>query len=447
MLRLPIPEQLVSDLNLAAEKILSFDSAVRIFSHHDADGIAAGSILAKALVREERKFHLSIVSGISDEVIQWISKEKDRLVVFLDMGSGDIEALDSLGPEIIILDHHQPMDYSGTALEINSHRYGIDGTREASGSTMAFLLSLTMNSGNSNLAHLSLAGSTGDRQHVGGFRGINAKIAETGEKEGLLISRKGLNLRNVPLRRALSASYDPFVKGLSGREKEVEKLLEDLKIDGEKRASELYEDEEKRLGSILLLRLLKQGCRSDIVDELISKKYLVPSLNIYVSEIADYMDASAKKDSGVAVSMAMGDESSLYKAKELAEEYGEVVLKALLTLEKNRAKEMENIQWFWSYESEVASAQAGIGMQYLLNQEKPAFCLTETNDGKIKISARGTKYLISKGLNLTEVCRAASKVGGKGGGHDIASGCSIPAKKKKEFLEIADEIVGKQLKK
>lgn len=445
MLRLPIPEKLVSDLNSAAEKMLSFDSTLRIFSHHDADGIAAASILAKSLVREERRFHLSIVSGISEEVLDWISKEKDGLVVFLDMGSGDIETLDSLNSEIIVLDHHQPVEYSGNVLEINSHRYGIDGTSEASGSTMAFLLSLAINSRNSDLVYLSLAGSTGDRQHVGGFRGMNAEIAEMGENEGVLVRKKGLNLRNAPVWRALRDSYDPFVKGLSGREEEVKKLLEKIKIDGEKRVSELNTDEEKRLGSILLLRLLKQGCRPDIVDELIGERYFIPSLNLYVSEIAEYMDASAKKENGIAVAMGMGDESSLYKAKEMAEKYNELVLKALLTLEKNGAREMENIQWFWSYESQVASAQAGIGMQYLLNQEKPAFSLTETADGMIKISARGTKYLISKGLNLTEVCRAASKLGGKGGGHNIASGCTIPKENRKKFLKLADEMVGEQM--
>ena len=108
---------------------------------------------------------------------------------------------------------------------------------------------------------------------------------------------------------------------------------------------------------------------------------------------------------------------------------------------------MEHIQWFWSYSSEVASAQAGIGMQYLLNQEKPVFCLTEIEGGGMKISARGTRYLVSKGLDLAEVCRTASKFGGSGGGHNIASGCTISADKGKEFLKIADEMVGRQMKK
>ncbi len=446
MLRLQIPEKLASDLKKASETLLFSDSSVRIFSHHDADGISAASIVAKALIREDVQFHLSIVSGVRDEVIEKIEKENDSLILFLDMGSGDIERLDALGKDIIVLDHHSPKEYQGKVLEINSHRYGIDGTSEASGSTMAFLLSLAINPSNSDLAYLSLSGSTGDRQHVGGFKGINKRVAELGESEGTIEGKKSLNLRNTSLKDALAGSTDPFFREISGRADRAEELIKSMKIDPEKRVSELTEEEEKRLGSVLLIRLLKQGCRADVVDELITWRYLSRKMGIYVSEIADLMEATSKKDPGIGVSMGIGDEGSLYRAKEMHEEYHSELMKALLTLEKNGAREMEHIQWFWTYGEEVGSAQAGIGMQYLLNQEKAVFALTDIDDS-LKISARGTKYLVSKGLNLTEVCReAAAKVGGNGGGHNIASGCTIPAKERKDFLKIADEMVGRQLK-
>jgi single-stranded-DNA-specific exonuclease len=446
MHRLNIPEKLAEDLKKASESILSHDSSIRVFSHHDADGISAASILAKALFREGKEFHLSIVSGITDEVMEKIEKERDDFIIFLDMGSGDIEKLDKLDAEIIVLDHHRPLDYTGNVLEINSHRYGIDGTSEASGSTMSFLLSLAMSRENSDLVHLSLSGSTGDRQHVGGFKGINSMVAELGEKEGVIEGKKGLNLRNLPVKDAISRSTSPFFRGLSGRDSEVDEFLKPLGINGEKRISELSEEEEKKLNSALLLRLLKQGCRPDVVDELITWKYFHKETGLYVSEIADFMESTAKKDAGIGVSLGLGDESALYRAKEMYESYSEELMKALLTLEKNGAIQMEHIQWFWTYSSEVGSAQAGIGMQYLLNQEKPVFALTEGEEDNIKISARGTKYLISKGLDLSEICRQVAKnLGGKGGGHNIASGCTIPKKKRKEFLKKADEMVKKQI--
>jgi len=40
---------------------------------------------------------------------------------------------------------------------------------------------------------------------------------------------------------------------------------------------------------------------------------------------------------------------------------------------------------------------------------------------------------------------SAKRVGGRGGGHNIASGASIPADKVDLFLNIADGIIGRQM--
>ena len=63
-----------------------------------------------------------------------------------------------------------------------------------------------------------------------------------------------------------------------------------------------------------------------------------------------------------------------------------------------------------------------------------------------KASARATKSLVTKGLDLAVALReAASQLGGDGGGHNIASGASIPKGKEEKFLTLVDEIVGRQL--
>jgi single-stranded DNA-specific DHH superfamily exonuclease len=65
----------------------------------------------------------------------------------------------------------------------------------------------------------------------------------------------------------------------------------------------------------------------------------------------------------------------------------------------------------------------------------------------VKISARGNKLLISAGLDLSAALRkAAEAVGGVGGGHNIASGASIPPGSEEKFLAMVDEIVGEQVK-
>jgi single-stranded DNA-specific DHH superfamily exonuclease len=65
----------------------------------------------------------------------------------------------------------------------------------------------------------------------------------------------------------------------------------------------------------------------------------------------------------------------------------------------------------------------------------------------VKVSARGNKLLISKGLDLSMALRkAAESVGGVGGGHTIASGASIPPGSEEKFLASVDRIVGEQLR-
>ncbi len=66
--------------------------------------------------------------------------------------------------------------------------------------------------------------------------------------------------------------------------------------------------------------------------------------------------------------------------------------------------------------------------------------------GKIKISARGTRKLLQKGLDLSvAMSEAAKNVGGIGGGHDIASGAAIPVGTESKFLKDVDSVITEQL--
>ena len=63
-----------------------------------------------------------------------------------------------------------------------------------------------------------------------------------------------------------------------------------------------------------------------------------------------------------------------------------------------------------------------------------------------KVSARATRGLVAAGVDLaTGLREAASEVGGNGGGHNIASGATVPKGKEEKFLGLVDEIVARQL--
>jgi len=106
---------------------------------------------------------------------------------------------------------------------------------------------------------------------------------------------------------------------------------------------------------------------------------------------------------------------------------------------------MKNIRYLKTENMEAGAIVSGLGIRYLYT-DRPLLTLNRKDD-IVKISARGSKPLVSRGLDLSVALRkAAAAVGGAGGGHTIASGASIPPGSEERFLELVDEIVGEQLR-
>jgi RecJ-like exonuclease len=83
-----------------------------------------------------------------------------------------------------------------------------------------------------------------------------------------------------------------------------------------------------------------------------------------------------------------------------------------------------------------------------LDPGRPIIGLAEKRDekGVVKVSGRGTRDLVDEGLDLAKaMSEAAARVGGIGGGHDIAAGASIPSGAEEEFLEALDAIISAQV--
>jgi len=107
---------------------------------------------------------------------------------------------------------------------------------------------------------------------------------------------------------------------------------------------------------------------------------------------------------------------------------------------------MEALRWFESPEMPLAGTQAGLAMNYLLPADLPVFVFSEMGDQPTKVSSRGLIRQVERGLDLASVCRkAASEVGGEGGGHRVASGATIPPGARERFLEVANRELAVQL--
>jgi single-stranded-DNA-specific exonuclease len=419
---------------------------LRIVSHYDADGIAAAAVMSGALARENRQFHLTMAKGFDESLVTRLAKEGSDTVVFLDMGSGQVESLEKLEGTVIALDHHKPIRKSKKVLQVNPHFHDMDGMTEVCASTLSLLLAVTLDPCNWALAPVALAGAVGDRQHMGGMKGLNRQILDEASDKGYVETQKSLNLKGSTVLKAISESVDPYFVGLSGRPDNVTAFLDSMKVNPDTPLGSLDEFYRRKLTSMLSLRLMGQGCRPETVEELVTEIHWIPSLDLSAADLADLLNACGRQDhESLGVAISLGDRDALEEARALRGEYNRKLLEKLLSIEADGAENAEHIQHFEAEDASLAGAECGLAMQYILDQTKPTLALS-TAGKKVKVSGRGTKHLVSKGLDLAVAMkRAAEGVKGTGGGHAVASGATIPLDRKDEFVSAVDKIVGKQL--
>ena len=156
---------------------LPSSSRIRVVSHYDADGISAAGVLCTALYRAGFEFHATLMRNPFTKGFDRLKNEHNELIIFSDMGSGQIEPIEHIDCKAIILDHHQYLtaQTSKNIIQINSNLLGIDGNYEASGATLSYAFAIELDPANEDLAPLALAGATGDKQFIGGV----ARVKQT----------------------------------------------------------------------------------------------------------------------------------------------------------------------------------------------------------------------------------------------------------------------------
>jgi len=418
------------------------EGRVRIISHHDADGIFSAAILSTCLLKEGISFQVSLVKGLDEPLIEKLNEEKNKLVIIADMGSGDIDLVDKLDSKVIILDHHKLQTETTKALQINPHLAEMNGGDVLCGSLLSFLFAIAMDEKYWALAYLALAGAIGDKQHLGGFKSANARILEKAVEKGEISVRRALLLEGES-KDAIVSSIDPYF-GFDNTDA-VEKMLTGLGITLTENIEELGQKKTELLTSALTLRLIEQGARTEALENLVGDILWSEKINRSLNSLAEDVNACGRvREEAVGLQYCYGDREAEKKVRSLRKDYEEKIMTNIRKLKAEKSFKKENIQFFYCGEPRIAGALAGIGMLYFLDQKKATFALTVL-EKKTKVSCRGTKYLVDKGLDLALACKeGASSVGGKGGGHSIASGALIPRGQEEKFLEIVDGLVGEQ---
>ena len=419
----------------AADAIIEHD-IVRLVSHNDADGLSAAGIMCNALYRRGILFHTTIVSQFDLSTLELIEKTSNGPVILCDMGSGQVE-LTSKIKEAIIIDHHKPTGKL-EHVHFNPHLTGIDGSSDICASCGAYMVARQMGE-NTDLAGLALAGATGDKQAI---KGGNKFILDEAIEKKVITVKKGLRLGDDPVGEILEYSADPYLD-ITGDKEKIKDFLNKLGIKG--RLSDLTEEQLVKLSSAIVLKLARQGS-FPAIDSLIGDKYILNNEVVHnIYDFVNILNACGKVEkAGLCLSLCMRDATSVDEAMAIAREHQRGIIGTIRKV-REQIKSGRNMRYVHLEDSSGTGIIAGTMTRYIY-PDKPFITLNEVED-KIKISARGTRKLVSSGLDLATALREASiSVGGMGGGHDIASGATIPKGTAMKFVDILDSIIERQLK-
>lgn len=472
--------QLDAFLNAAAQaakvihETVGRDGFIHVFSHLDADGIAAAGIMGKTLFRLDARFRLRITQWVDEKIISEIVADKPELVILTDFGSGYLNLLNEKIPhfKVLILDHHQVAGTTENSnfVQVNPHLHGMDGATEVSGSGVAYFVAKAVDPRNVNLSPLALVGALGDMQDRYEQRklgGLNELIVQDAVAANLVKVEKDLTFfgrETRQIHKTLSSTTNPFIPGLSGEEDKAYAFIRSVGIEpkvGDKWRAlrDLSEEEKKRLCSALADYLLSKGLHYEVTN-LIGYIYVLASEEPRTPlrdarEFAVVLNSTGRMNRpSLGIAICMGDRSTaLEEANTVLEGYRKDINKYLSwVMEKpERLKELENIYVVNGEDfvnEKVIGTISSILITSLLNIEKPLLAYAKVEgEGVAKFSARTTDIAIRKGVNLGEVMRiAAEQVAGKGGGHNIAAGGQSPLDKVDDFVKIANDLIGKQLK-
>ena len=441
-------------------KAIERQDEVLVVTHIDADGIASGSIAYKALERAGKEVKIRFVKSLGEDEIEEIADE-NAFVWFTDLGSGQISLIEEKGIDFIVSDHHIPE--KATKNQLNPHLFGYDGSIELSGATTSYLIARNLGL-NFDLSAIAIVGAVGDLQDnaYGRLVGLNRFVVDEAVKNGFIEIRKDLRFfgkQTRPVYKMLEYTYDPYLQGISGNERGSIEFLRSLGIelkeeDRWRRWIDLSIEEKRKIVSEIVKLLLNSNYPYSLIIRIVGESYILRDEE-EGTELKDAMEFSTLLNATarygqeqIGLKICLGERGKVFaKARSLLANHRRNLSDGLRFVNEIGIEELENIQYFHAGDK-ILDTIVGIvaGMSYSFsNRNKPIIAFAENEDG-IKVSARATKDLVKKGVHLANALKfAAEKVGGSGGGHDIAAGATIPKGCEKEFLKILDEIIGKQM--
>ena len=388
---------------------------IEVYAHHDADGIAAASILCHAMLRAGIRFRLRVRQEIALSDLGG-----DTAYLLCDLGAGT----EDLPRDVIVVDHHLPL--SEGEFHVNPRLYGIDGDRELSSAGTAYYVAQKLGD-NRDLAGLVIPGIIGDGQQM---KGPNLEIFNEGITNGIIVPDRGITLPGRDMTERWHMATGPYLDGISGAEERIADII------GQSR------DPAQGSDGIKLDTLLSQ-----VVLEAAPKTTAASLLSVYgdtfhlqreviedAHALTAVIDACGKAGFGdIAATLCMRSSHNLDRAWEIARQHHGRVIAAVRT-----AHPVEGHKGVY----EITNATLASDVSDILARDVPHAVpvLVYARGGDLcRISARcppGTT------ADLGPLVRAlAGSCGGNGGGHLLRAGATIPCDKVGMFAKGWQEAV------
>jgi len=463
-----LPKEMVSDLKHASEDVRSAESAL-VVTHIDADGITSGAIASSTLRRLGVDFEVSFEKKITEDTISRVNSSECDIVWICDLGSAYLSEFNRQG--LVITDHHVPDhkrrrnqttldEFVGTH-HLNPHVYGASGSYEVCGAGMTYLLSKFVDNSNTDLSPLAIVGAVGDFQDSRESKLVSYNRVILEEAIELKLVSSEIDLRffgrcTRPLVKFLQYGTDSPIPGINDSYSNCIKVLNRLGIplkDGDRSRTwmDLNRDEREELTGFLLENV-NDSMKSQLLGEIyaINEYSNIPEM-FDAKEFATLLNSCGRYDDAeVGHRICLGDVSALDIAAENRAEHRKNISMALSYVKENHLiRERRFVQYF-DAGGEIRETVIGIVAGMLMGSGEvreglPILAFADADDG-VKVSARSSRALTDKGLDLSIVMKTASElVGGYGGGHVIAAGATIPKGEEERFLDIVEDLVSSQI--
>lgn len=427
-------------------------SEILSIHHTDADGISSGAIIKSLLSSMGLPFR-QIANNLDQpwenflDTINAQIKPKSA-IIFSDCAPSAIilhkMLQDKPDVHFYILDHHvfqhdPTQSLSESIYNANPTEFGLNGLKDIAGATLNYLFTKAVDPIYSRHVWFAAIGMGGDTlEHFDNYRSYNQQVILEAAELNQIELKKGLcayGSMHERLDKVLAHSILPYIPKCEGNPAKAKEILVSLNIDFRKKVEELTEIEIEAIAAALHPTL--KGTYITFPKK--------TGVFHYSFEHAQLISLIGHDNPLLALKLI----EERAPSSELKEKYRDFIekLAKYLTIFMNIPKVETQHALVVDVSGHIPlPLWSDISSFSTINKIYPihkVLIFGGVDKGSMKVSIRATKEFIEshKGIGANIVAkRLAERIGGSGGGHDLAAGLRFPPEQFSTLCKTVDEI-------